>query len=174
MVRRLTALDTANYRTVRLHGLLNDPTAFGGCHAEESLLTESEFAAFITEPPTKSAIFGAFLMNHEMAGVVGLAIPTISKMQHKATLWGMYTLPMARGLGVGRALMTHLLGYARSQPALERILLAVTASNVIARDWYAKEGFRLYGTEPRAVKFGCNYEDDELRVLDLYGIATND
>jgi ribosomal protein S18 acetylase RimI-like enzyme len=168
-VRRLTVFDTAKYRTVRLHGLLNDPTAFGGCHAEESPLTEAEFAAFITEPPSKSAIFGAFLSNQEMVGVVGLKIPTSTKMQHKATLWGMYTLPSARGLGVGRALMTHLLGYARSQPALERILLAVTASNVVASRWYAKEGFRLYGTEPCAVKFGCNYEDDELRVLDLYG-----
>ena len=170
-VRRLTVLDAAQYRSVRLHGLLNDPVAFGGCHAEESLLTEAEFATYIPEPPRQSAIFAAFLADGDMVGVVGLLVPTAVKMRHKATLWGMYTLPEARGLGVGRELMRHLLAYARSQPALERVLLAVTASNVVASNWYAKQGFQLYGIERRSVKFGASYEDDELRALDLYGVS---
>jgi ribosomal protein S18 acetylase RimI-like enzyme len=166
IVRRLAIQDTETYRDIRLHGLLHDPLAFTGCHDEESMMPPADFGDRIGEPQGLSAIFGTFLMTTgEMIGTVALDVPTAVKLRHKATLWGMYTLPSARGLGAGRAMMAHLVGYAR-QIGIERVLLVVTATNV-ARHWYEQEGFRLYGVERHAVKTSLSYEDDELRVLEL-------
>jgi ribosomal protein S18 acetylase RimI-like enzyme len=166
-IRRLTRQDAAQFRDVRLHGLLHDPVAFNGCYEEESRLSKFQFANFIKEPPSPSAIFGAFFDNCEIVGIAGLAVSNALKMQHKGTLWGMYTMPIARGLGVGTALMTAVLDYARDL-SLERVLLSVTASNTSTSQWYAKLGFQLYGIERNAVKFGSLYEDDELRSLALF------
>jgi ribosomal protein S18 acetylase RimI-like enzyme len=163
-VRRLVYQDAEQYRVIRLHGLLHDPVAFGGCHTEESSLSVERFAAQIVH--AANIFFGAFA-GDEIIGCVALTNPTAAKMQHKATLWGMYTMPQAQGLGVGYAMMQHLLHYAQTQTAVERILLQVTASNTRASQWYERLGFKLYGIEYRAVKFADRYDNDELRVLEL-------
>jgi len=163
-IRRLTRQDAAQFREVRLYALLHDPIAFNGCYEEESRLTKFQFVNFINEPPAPSAIFGAYFDNGELVGIAGLTVSNALKMQHKGTLWGMYTMPIARGLGVGTSLMNAVLDYAR-ELKLERILLSVTASNTSTSQWYAKLGFQLYGIERNAVRFGAVYEDDELRAL---------
>jgi ribosomal protein S18 acetylase RimI-like enzyme len=166
VVRRLTKSDAAEYRRVRLDGLKNYPVAFNGCYDIESLLPLDDFAARIFEPPNLSAIFGAFIFKN-LFGVVALDVSAAVKLSHKATLWGMYTMPSARGMGIGNKMMQALLSYAAQIPCMERILLSVTASNTQASRWYEELGFKLYGLEPKAVKFGNKYEDDELRVLEL-------
>jgi ribosomal protein S18 acetylase RimI-like enzyme len=166
-IRRLTAFDAIDYHAVRLHGLRHDPVAFNGCYDDEVGLSLAEMAARIPRHDGPSAVFGAYRGN-ELVGIVSLSISPVAKLAHKGVLWGMYTLPSVRGTGVGRALMSHLLDYARKQTAVEQIHLSVTASNIAAKSWYEELGFRLYGVEPRAVKFASGYEDDELRVLDLY------
>jgi ribosomal protein S18 acetylase RimI-like enzyme len=165
-VRRLTKSDAAAYKGVRLDGLKNYPIAFNGCYGVESNLPLSDFAARISEPPQLSAMFGAFIFDN-LSGVVALDVPSAVKLSHKATLWGMYTVPSARGMGVGDKMMQALLEYVNKLPDIERILLSVTASNTKASQWYDRLGFRLYAIEPKAVKFGDRYEDDELRVLEL-------
>lgn len=165
-VRQLTVADAADYRAVRLHGLLHEPVAFGGCHTEESSLPIEAFVERIAA--AHNLFFGAFAdPGDNLLGCIALSRETAEKMRHKATLWGMYTMPHARGHGIGRALVAHLLAYARSETAIERVLLAVTASNTTVSRWYEQLGFELYGIEHRAVRFGSIYEDDELRVLDL-------
>lgn len=167
-IRRLTKTDALQYRETRLHGLLHDPVAFSGCYDEESHRSEADYAALIGPDDAASAVFGAFDdATGQLVGVVGLAILPAAKFRHKATLWGMYTHPLARGHGVGRQLMQQVIAYARSQPDLERILLVVTASNTVASNWYASLGFKLYGIEENAVKIGETYDDDELRVMEL-------
>lgn len=169
IARRLSAHDATAYRTLRLLGLKHDPIAFSACYHEESLMSEAEFVARIAgDAQAISAVFGAFRSElGELIGTVALRVPSTLHLRHKATLWGMYTHPAARGLGVGRALMALLLDYARTATSVERVLLSVTASNVRASQWYESQGFKLYGVERRAVKFPSGYEDDELRALDL-------
>jgi ribosomal protein S18 acetylase RimI-like enzyme len=165
IVRRLASEDALQYRMVRLHGLLHDPTAFNGCHEEESRWPSTDFVTRI-DKPAPSRIFGAFLAT-ELGGTVAFDVLSSSKLRHKATLWGMYTLPKFRGYGIGRALLTNLLAYARNETAIEHILLSVTKSNRIASQWYENAGFQIYGIEPNAVKLEIGYDDDELRVLTL-------
>jgi len=45
--------------------------------------------------------------------------------------------------------------------------LTVTAGNARAQDLYKRMGFRLYGTERRALRLGDRFYDEELMALDL-------
>lgn len=161
-IRRLQQKDADVYRALRLHGLQNDPRAFTGCYDEESKWSLTEFRKRIKI----HVIAGAFVAD-ELVGIFALHFNTPQKLRHKAMLWGMYVHPTARGLGVAKLLMQWLLGYAKGVPDLERIILAVTASNTVVARWYETLGFQRYAVELKAVKFGADYEDDEWRVLEL-------
>jgi ribosomal protein S18 acetylase RimI-like enzyme len=78
-----------------------------------------------------------------------------------------YVKAQYRGQGIGRALMVDALRRARQQPTLERITIAVTSHQSAARALYLSLGFRIYGHEPRALKVGDIYADEEHMVLDI-------
>ncbi|WP_200939107.1 GNAT family N-acetyltransferase [Rhizobium sp. Leaf311] len=161
-IRKLSGSDAAEYRAIRLEGLLAHPEAFGASWEDESLMTVDDFAERLERQP----VFGAFLAETgAMVGTVGIKVPTASKTTHKGMIWGMYVRQEARGLGVGVALIQHVLDYSR--PFLEQITLVVEASNVSAQKLYRKMGFEQYGYEPRALKIGNTYYDDVLMTLAL-------
>lgn len=60
--------------------------------------------------------------------------------------------PGWQGQGVGRALLSHLIEWARAAPALEKIELNVRASNEPAQALYRKLGFTEIGRWQRRVK----------------------
>jgi RimJ/RimL family protein N-acetyltransferase len=64
-------------------------------------------------------------------------------------------------------LIATLLDLTRKDPSLEQVLLGVGAHNVAAIQTYQKFGFELYGTEPRALKVGSAYVDEQLMILRL-------
>jgi ribosomal protein S18 acetylase RimI-like enzyme len=55
----------------------------------------------------------------------------------------------------------------RAQPELEQITLAVVTTNEAARSLYRSLGFATYGVEPRALKVGERYLDEDLMTLSL-------
>ena len=85
------------------------------------------------------------------------------KTRHRGDIWGVYVAPDARGTGVGRRLMQHVLAHARTR--VQQVHLAVTATNVAGIGLYEQLGFVRYGTEPRALKVGDRYLDEHLMVL---------
>ena len=63
--------------------------------------------------------------------------------------------------GVGRALLTHLIDWARSSPAVEKIELHVRASNEPAQALYRQLGFTEMGRWRRRIKLSpTQYLDD--------------
>jgi len=72
-----------------------------------------------------------------------------------------------RGQGLARGLFQELLRQVRAQLGLEQINIAVSAGNAAARGLYSSLGFQLYGCEPRALKVGDTYIDEEQMVLRL-------
>ena len=111
-----------------------------------------------------SEIFGA-LSDAELLGIAGFLIQQGPKRAHKATLWGMYVRPQARGRGVARRLAEAVIDAARKQAEL--IQLCVVSDNLAAMRLYSGLGFVEYGLEKNALKQGGRYYDEVLMALPL-------
>jgi len=156
-IDRLTSADAAAFRDIRLEGLQRNPEAFGASLEDESGQPIEHFAGSLQN----GMVFGAWsATDRRLLAVMGLRIPTATKLRHKATLWGVYARPEARGLGVASALLDHVLTHA--EPLVEGILLTVGAENHAAIRLYSRAGFTQYGLERRALKIGDIYHDEML------------
>ena len=79
----------------------------------------------------------------------------------------MYVAPEMRGRGIGRALLTTAIDYARTLPDLEQVILAVTLSNQAARALYLAAGFTPTFVEKRYIKVDSVYYDIEWMTLHI-------
>lgn len=84
--------------------------------------------------------------------------------QHVAEVRSVYVRKAWRGQGVGAALLRRLIDDANSA-GIQSLLLSVLADNSAARCLYESCGFKLYGTEPQAIKKGVRYTDLALYVF---------
>ncbi|MBZ5652679.1 MAG: GNAT family N-acetyltransferase [Acidobacteriia bacterium] len=87
------------------------------------------------------------------------------KIRHRGGIWGVYVSEECRGKGVGRTLLTELIGLVQLLPGIEQVALAVSSQNAGAKSLYESLGFKVYGCEKRALKIGNGYVDEELMVL---------
>ena len=87
------------------------------------------------------------------------------KERHKGRIYGVYVNSTQRHKGVGRALIATLLELAKQDASLEQILLSVATCQSAARQLYRSFGFETYGTEPKALKIGSSYIDEDHMVL---------
>ncbi len=163
MIRVLEESDGESYRTLRLRALREEPEAFGSSYEEQADLPLAWFVERIRETASRVAL-GAF-DGDALIGTVIFTRETGLKDRHKGVITGMYVAPEGRGRGVGRALLLSAVERARAQPGVEQIHLSVVTGNVAARALYAAVGFVVYGTEPRALKLGGEYLDEDLMVL---------
>ena len=105
--------------------------------------------------------YGGFV-GDELKGFLGFTPLRNPKIAHKGVLWGMYVQPEARGSGLAEAMVEAALDYARGH--VEQVLISVIADNGRACRFYERMGFERYGSEPRALKIGGEYYDEEFRV----------
>lgn len=165
----LTPDHVTPWRALRLRALATEPAAFLQSVEEAEAQPLEELAArFSPEANVDSPIFGAFRAG-ELVGTLGLARQARLKARHTAVLWGVFVAPEHRGLRIAEALVTAAVARARAMPGLERITLAVLASNAAARRLYHRAGFVPYGYEPQAIRVGEVFHDDEHMVLSLRG-----
>jgi ribosomal protein S18 acetylase RimI-like enzyme len=164
-VRLLEAADAAAYQALRLDALARHPCAFRASFGEEAGQTLAEFAARLEA----ETIFGGFC-GETLCGLAGLEIPQARNKRHKGTLFGVYVCPDRRRNGIGTALVASVIEHARTR--VEQLHAAVVITADPARALYRKLGFLPYGLEPRALKVGEEYFDQELLVLRLDDRAT--
>ena len=157
-VRLLCGADAAAFQALRLEALARHPSAFAATYAEEADQPLAEVARRLDQGP----VFGA-LANGALAGTAGLAVPARAKKRHKGELWGVYVREEDRGQGLGRRLVEAAIAHARGH--LEQLHATVTTGNHAARQLYRSLGFQTYGREPRGLKLGEEYFDQELLVL---------
>jgi ribosomal protein S18 acetylase RimI-like enzyme len=148
------------FRALRLEALERHPCAFAAAHDEEAGSSAADFA----ERLAHQAVFGA-LVDDELVGVAGFATPALAKKRHKGLLWGVYVREGARGRGLGRALIARVIEHARTQ--VVQLHAAVVIGNEVACGLYRDLGFVRYGTEPRGLRVGVRYFDQDLMVLIL-------
>lgn len=169
-IRVLTAGDAEAYSRLRLESLESDPEAFGTSDVEHRRLSIETIRTRITPDAENKFVIGA-LVDGQLVGSAGLVRESNIKERHKARLWGVYVTAKMRGQGLGRRMLTEVLQRAASMDGVEQIILAVAAPQAAAVALYRSLGFVSFGREPRALKIGDSYVDEEYMILRLGGTA---
>ena len=163
-IKQLGADDWQIWKNFRLEALKNSPESFGSSYEEELNWINSDFQNSFT----KSDIFGVFVDN-SLISCAGFYSLNSAKTKHRGVIWGMYTRPECRGQGIASTLIQTIINHAKSR--VTQLHLTCVTSNLGAVAFYQKQGFKIYGTEPRALKIGDTFFDEHLMILDLTGGA---
>ena len=164
-IRRLGTDDAPAYVEVRLRGLEEHPEAFGASYAEDKARPMDEVKSWINGAHG-SAVFGAF-EDGALIGLAGLYRQVRDKCGHKATVWGMYVIPDARGRGLGRELLHTTIDHARTIPEVSTVHIGVNVKNTAARTLYLADGFETWGIEVDAMRIDGESQDEEHMRMEI-------
>lgn len=164
-MRMLGDKDAQAFRDIRIRALKEYPQAYPLLAEEVERESLEEIAALLRQPMERGFVLGVF--DPGLIGVAGLQRKPEVKRRHQAWIWGMYVAPEAAGRGVGRAVLKRVIDTARLLSDVEQIHLALVSGNTAARSLYLSVGFEPYGVQPRAIKIGDDYLDEEFMMLRL-------
>lgn len=132
-VQRVFPDDWPLFARVRLAALREAPQAFATKYETWADASEDQWRMrLITVPANWVARRG-----EEALGLIAGSLPG----PDHAVLMSMWVSPAARGRGVSDLLVTTMLGWARSNPGLERVELEVYEHNRSAQNLYRRHGF---------------------------------
>ncbi|MFN8587631.1 MAG: GNAT family N-acetyltransferase [Candidatus Eisenbacteria bacterium] len=147
-LRRLTPDDAVAYRALMLEAYSETPIVFGTAPHEAVAQPDSWWRARCSaEPDSAQLVIGAF-DGATLAGALGVQFAQRERERHKATLFGMFVKPAARGNGLGRALVEAALDAARAREGVRVAQLAAIEGNDGALQLYERCGFARWGVEP--------------------------
>jgi ribosomal protein S18 acetylase RimI-like enzyme len=149
--------DAVPFRELRLSALQDSPTAFSADYQENSDYPLEHWRDRLTMQADQSTIF---LAQNEgnLIGMTGIARGGSPKTRHSATVWGVYVRAEWRGLHIAEVLIQASLSWARARKIVAA-RLGVTTTNTSAIRCYERCGFRVTGTEPRALYYDDRYHD---------------
>jgi RimJ/RimL family protein N-acetyltransferase len=170
-VVRLQPSDAPQYRELMLEAYELASDSFTSTAGERAAEPESFWVKRIADPCGLSAAFGAF-EGKQLIGTVALEFSAKPKTKHKGLVIGMYTVPAARGNGVGRALLEAIVAHARAKDGLLSLTLTVTEGNEPAVNLYRSFGFKTFGVEPMAIHTPSGFKGKLHMWLPLQHSAT--
>lgn len=138
-VRRIRADEWRELRDLRLRALRDAPDAFGSTYDEESVNGDERWMEWAAALADGGSSFGAVAVDDGRWVAMTVGAPH-RDYPGEAGLFAMWVALDARGAGVGRDLVEHVVSWARSQ-AFRVLRLRVTETNEGARRLYERCGF---------------------------------
>jgi ribosomal protein S18 acetylase RimI-like enzyme len=161
--------DTVVYRELRLEALRTHPEAFGADYEESLGRPIERWQQNVRDGAgTELGITYVAEAAGALVGITGIYRDSGAKMQHRATIWGVYVRADWRGAGIADALIAACIDWARGR-GLRLATLSVVTTNAAAIRCYVRCGFSVYGMEPEVIYHNGIYYDELLMVrrLDL-------
>ena len=162
-IRFLTPDDRDQWLRLRIEALEGDPEAFSASLDEYRSLNLDEVKRRLWSDGD-AFVLGAF-QEGCLSGMAGFYREQGPKSRHKGRVWGVYVTPGARGAGIAYKMMQALLARVGMIEGMEQVLLSVAATQEPAIRLYRSLGFQSFGREPRALRIGDRYIDEEYMVL---------
>lgn len=142
-IRPIAPHQWPQYRDVRLRALQDSPDAFGSTWEAEAARTDESWRTQLGSAASGNRDRAVFAFQGE--DPCGLAWCQLSAAQSGvAHIYQMWVDPAARGLGIGRALLSDVTAWTRSQ-GLGHIRLGVTVAESPAMKLYRSHGFYPVG-----------------------------
>lgn len=164
-IRKLDENDLSSFYNLRLEGLLDSPASFRNSYEEEKAQGMSFYKSILDRNKMNNNVFGAFVQN-EIIGCIGFYQEEKSKIKHKCNIWGLYVKPNYRNQKVGRQLVEATIKHIKERLDCSTINLSVKKDNISAIKLYESFGFKIWGTESRAMCIdGEFYEEMHLSLL---------
>lgn len=165
VIREANPTDAVQFRELRLYALQESPVAFTADYHRNVSQPAQYWEDTLTMHADDSTIFLAQYENN-LIGMTGIVRGGTPKTRHTVTIWGVYVKPEWRGLRIAEALINACFTWARARKIVAA-KLGVTATNKSAIRCYERCGFRISGTEPRAVYYEGQYHDFSLMYCPL-------
>jgi RimJ/RimL family protein N-acetyltransferase len=169
VIRALTGDDWRDWHVLRLEALQLHPEAFAASYEEEAGFGERHLRDMVEKHQT----FAAYVKSAAV-GICGFFREQGARREHIGHFFGMYLKKEWRGQGIGDELVKAVIDHAKTlrSQGLTQVYSSVVVENTAACKLYQKCGYRIYGTEARALKAGDRFYDEYLLVRDLTIIDT--
>lgn len=156
-VVRLAPADADRYVVLRREMLIDTPHAFGSSPEDDRFRTTDQALASLADPHNAIFAVQASGQGSGLVAAAGVIRETRAKRRHIASIWGVYVAPMARGRGLGRAVVRAAVSHARTWEGVSAVQLCVSEGasphqRSPARRLYDSLGFLEWGREPEALR----------------------
>ena len=156
--------DMPAFRPLRLQALRDHPEAFSADYEVHKAADNANWGRYFDFG--ENAIIHFAFQAKNLIGMTGVRLDTSPKTKHNANIWGVYLLPTWRGHGIARALIHDCCDWARERGALIA-RLGVTTTNQSALRCYEGCGFKITGTDPKAILVDGKFYDEYLMAREL-------
>jgi ribosomal protein S18 acetylase RimI-like enzyme len=171
-VRLLTSDDAAAFRTIRLFGLKETPSAFVSSYEEECDVA-LELVAGRIHSTESNAVFGAFI-GDALVGIAAVQREQRRKLAHRAMIRSVYVLPGFRRRRVARLLLEAALERAFAMPGVQQVHLMVNVTNAPAIALYRSAQFWPKRVDSAYLLVDGVLQDQLHMVRDRAGSASSD